>query len=642
MTFPPPRSAPRAADDVDPALAALRRHFGYDQFRGFQRQVIDHVTGGGDALVLMPTGGGKSLCYQIPSLLRPGVGVVISPLIALMQDQVGALRQNGLRAAFVNSTQSGRESWEVVQQARAGELDLLYMAPERILTDSSLALLSTLPVALFAIDEAHCVSQWGHDFRPDYMGLSALAERFPGVPRLALTATADAATREEIVQRLRLEKAQRFVAGFDRPNIRYRIIARDNPLQQLQTFLASEHPGDSGIVYRLSRAKVEETADWLVQQGWKALPYHAGLDAEIRRRHQERFLFEEGVIIVATIAFGMGIDKPDVRFVAHLDLPKSLEAYYQETGRAGRDGLPAHALLTYGAGDVGQLKRFIHASGAAEKIKRVELGKLQSLVQYCESLKCRRQTLLTYFGEEPPDFCGNCDACLTPGETWDGLVAAQKALSCVFRTGQRFGAGHLIDVLLGKPTEKVAQFGHDQISTFGIGGELTPAQWRSVFRQLTARGLLDVDVEGHQGLRLNEKSRPVLRGEQPIVFRRDAEGGRPPRRRPSEEPRGVSTPENAPREGTAVFASPARAAAAALSASSSGTRLWEALRAMRLELAKELGTPPFMIFHDATLRQIAEHRPATLEQLGEIHGIGVNKLKNYGQRVLRILADHRP
>ncbi|MBF0163780.1 MAG: DNA helicase RecQ [Magnetococcales bacterium] len=621
MTIVTPCISPHADDE--PALAVLRRHFGYEAFRGFQREVIGHVLAGGDAVVLMPTGGGKSLCYQIPSLLRPGVGVVVSPLIALMQDQVGALRQNGIRAAFVNSSLSGREVWQVINQARAGALDLLYMAPERIVLDSSLTLLDDIPVALFAIDEAHCVSQWGHDFRPDYLGLSVLAERFPDVPRIALTATADVPTRSEIVGRLRLERARMFVAGFDRPNIRYLVTPKENPRQQLKRFLESEHPGDAGIVYCLSRAKVEETAAWLVQHGWKALPYHAGLDSEVRRRNQQRFLFEDGVVVVATIAFGMGIDKPDVRFVAHLDLPKSLEAYYQETGRAGRDGLPANAFLTYGMEDVVLLRRLIESSEAEERFKRLEMRKLDALLGYCETTSCRRQVLRNHFGESAPTTCGNCDTCLSPVESWDGLVAAQKALSCVFRTGQKFGAVHLIDVLLGKQTERVLKFGHQQISTFGIGKELSSGQWRSVFRQLVAGGFLSVDVEGHGGLHLNENSRPVLRGEQPILFRNDPIPGTASRIKERKTDKR--------QERTRVAATPATPAE---------SDLWEALRAMRMELAREQNVPPYVIFHDATLREIAEVMPTTQEELAEVHGVGSSKLKNYGERVLQVVAAH--
>jgi len=605
----------------DAAMGVLRRYFGYEHFRGFQREVIEHVLGGGDALVIMPTGGGKSLCFQIPSLLRPGVGVVISPLIALMQDQVGALRQNGIRAAFINSSLSGWEVMQVVNEAQSGALDLLYMAPERILLDSSLDLLSRIPVVLFAIDEAHCVSQWGHDFRPHYLGLNVLAERFPNVPRLALTATADPPTRSEIIARLKLEGARQFIAGFDRPNIRYRVTIKDNPKKQLQTFLEQEHRGDSGIVYCLSRARVDEMARWMVAQGFPALPYHAGLDNETRRRHQERFIFENGTIMVATVAFGMGIDKPDVRFVAHLDLPKSLEAYYQETGRAGRDGLHADAFLTYGLEDVVLLRQLIEGSQAEERIKKIEHRKLESMIGFCETSHCRRRVLLGYFGDNHPHSCNNCDTCLTPVTTWDGLVVAQKALSCVFRTGQRFGAVHLIDVLTGKANEKVLKFGHDKISTFGIGKELTTNEWRSVFRQLVAGNYLEVDLEGHGGLRLCEASRPVLRGEQPVFFRTD-----------------VILPKKARKGSKPANTERARSLA---SHTSQQEGLWEALRSMRLELAKEQNVPPYVIFHDATLHEIVAAMPTTLDELGRIHGVGTRKLKNHGERVLQIVSAYR-
>lgn len=608
--------------DSDPAMVVLRRYFGFETFRGFQREVIDHVMQGGDAIVLMPTGGGKSLCYQIPSLLRNGVGIVVSPLIALMQDQVGALRQNGIRAAFINSSMSGGEVWEVVSQARMGELDLLYMAPERLLIESSLELLSQISIALFAIDEAHCVSQWGHDFRPDYLGLTILADRFPGIPRLALTATADVPTRSEITRRLRLENSRLFVAGFDRPNIQYRIAIKDNPKKQLKTFLENEHSGDAGIVYCLSRAKVEETADWLVDHGFKALPYHAGLDTGVRRQNQERFIFENGIIVVATIAFGMGIDKPDVRFVAHLDLPKSLESYYQETGRAGRDGLPANAFLTYGLEDVVLLRKFIENSKAEERIKQIEHRKLESLIGFCESVECRRRILLTYFGDNPPPTCNNCDTCITPVATWDGVVAAQKALSCVYRTGQRFGAVHITDVLTGKISEKITQFGHHRISTFGIGKELTTGQWRSVFRQLVASGYLEVDIEGHGGLRLCEASRPLLRGEQPIFFRKDADAPKPAAKK--KEQRVID-----------------KASSPMTSRVYGQSGLWKALRSMCIELGKQQGVPPFFIFNDTTLQEIVSTMPTTLEQLGQVHGVGTNKLKNYGQQVLQLVASFR-
>lgn len=609
----------------DPALALLQHYFGYENFRGLQRPVIDHVTSGGDAMVLMPTGGGKSLCFQIPSLLRQGVGIVISPLIALMQDQVGALRQNGIRAAFVNATLNSEEVWQVISQVKAGELDLLYMAPERILLESSLNLLASIPLALFAIDEAHCVSQWGHDFRPDYLGLSVLAQRFPGVPRLALTATADAPTRSEIIQRLQLQGARQFIASFDRPNIRYQVAAKNNAHQQLNQFLKDKHPDDAGIVYRLSRAKVEKTTTWLVEHGWKALPYHAGLDNEVRRRNQERFLFEEGIIMVATVAFGMGIDKPDVRFVAHLDLPKSMEAYYQETGRAGRDGLPADAFLTYGIEDIVLLRHLRESSQSVEEIKSIEQRKLDALVGYCETSHCRRRVLLHYFGEDPPQACGNCDTCLNPVATWDGLEAAQKALSCVFRTGQRFGAVHLIDVLTGQETEKVRKFGHQKISTFGIGKEFSSHRWRSVFRQLVAGGYLAVDAEGHGGLSLCESSRPILKGEHPIQFRQDAETPKPKERQHKERQHKEPRKEK-----------PSVKTTGGLNAG-----LWEALRAMRMELAKQQGVPPYVIFHDSTLQTIITAMPKTMEELAQVYGVGASKLKNYGEQVLRLLASYQ-
>src|SRR5512143_2062147 len=528
------------------AQQILRDTFGYTSFRGAQQAIVEHVVTGGDALVLMPTGGGKSLCYQIPALLRGGTGIVVSPLIALMQDQVDALKQLGVAAAFLNSSLDAETAREVSRQLLRGELKLLYVAPERLMTESFLNLLERLSsqgggrgckdaeasttthqqgnrIALFAIDEAHCVSQWGHDFRPEYRALTVLHERFPSVPRIALTATADAPTRREIVERLSLEQAEQFVSSFDRPNIRYRVTLKDNARKQLQTFLETEHPNDAGIVYCLSRKKVEETAAWLKEQGWDALPYHAGLDAAVRSKNQKRFLREEGVIMVATVAFGMGIDKPNVRFVAHLDLPKSMEGYYQETGRAGRDGLPANAWMAYGLGDVVSMRQMLLSGDAPEERKRVELRKLDALLGYCETTTCRHQSILRYFGEEHPGDCGECDNCLSPVDTWDATQAAQMALSCVYRTGQRFGVAHLIDVLLGKVTPNVEQFNHQQLSTFGIGKELAQQQWSSVYRQLVAAGFINVDMEAYGGLKLTEAARPVLRGEQAVWLRRDAE-----------------------------------------------------------------------------------------------------------------------
>ncbi|MBF0587541.1 MAG: DNA helicase RecQ [Magnetococcales bacterium] len=618
---PAAASDPTHAEGADPILAVLNDTFGYDAFRGFQRQVIDHVIAGQDALVLMPTGGGKSLCFQIPALIRRGIGIVVSPLIALMQDQVNALLLNGVRAAFINSTQEGFESAEVMRQARNGELDLLYMAPERLTMPGTLDFLSSLPVALFAIDEAHCVSQWGHDFRPDYLGLSVLADRFPGTPRLALTATADAPTRTEIIQRLRMDQAEIYVAGFDRPNIRYRVMPKDRPKEQLERFLSAEHEGDAGIVYCLSRRKVEDTADWLQARGYNALPYHAGLPHAMRQSHQDRFLREEGVIIVATIAFGMGIDKPDVRFVAHLDLPKNLEAYYQETGRAGRDGHPSTAFMTYGYEDVIMLRRWLVESNAEERIKRIENQKLDAILGFCETTSCRRQALLNYFGEEHHDRCENCDACLEPRKTWDGTVAAQKALSCVYRTGQRFGISYLVDVLLGKSTERIIQFNHHTLSTFGIGKEQGASQWRSVFRQLVAAGYLMVDFEGHGGLRLHEKSRDVLRGEREIRFTHD-----PKTKRKDEKASKVHRQQ--------------RAISKETNFEDAGDRdLFEALRELRLKLSQENNVPAFVVFHDATLVDIVKLQPQNLDELSMAHGVGAAKLKRYGNAVIKTVRE---
>ncbi len=594
------------------ALKILQTTFGYPKFRGEQAAVIEHVHKGGDALVLMPTGGGKSLCFQIPSLLRDGVGIVVSPLIALMQDQVDALTQAGVKAAFLNSSLDANEASKVEQQLLKGELDLLYVAPERLTTPRFLQLLARAKVSLFAIDEAHCVSQWGHDFRPEYVALSILHERFPDIPRIALTATADALTRTEIIQRLALDEARQFVSSFDRPNIRYRVTLKNSAREQLAEFLQEGHSGEAGIVYCLSRKKVEENAEWLNRQGFNALPYHAGLDASTRRNNQARFLREDGIIMVATIAFGMGIDKPDVRFVAHLDLPKSMESYYQETGRAGRDGEPAEAWLAYGIGDVVMLKQMIDNSEANEERKRVERNKLDALLGFCESTSCRRISLLGYFDEVRTTPCGNCDNCIEPPQTWDGTEAAKMALSCAYRTGQRFGAGHLTDVLMGKSTPKMTQWDHDRLPVFGIGKNYTTTQWQSVFRQLVAAGYLEADAEAYGGLKLTAASRPILKGEQTMAFRKDAD------KRNSKGKRSSSG---------ASVASPTDA-------------LWEALRAARLKLAQEQGVPPFAIFHDSTLRDMHATQPRTMEEMGDVVGVGEKKLEKFGKIFLAVIAEH--
>ncbi len=607
----------------DQAIHILRSVFGYDRFRPPQDEVVAHLIAGGDSLVLMPTGGGKSLCYQIPALVRYGTGIVVSPLIALMQDQVAALHQAGVRAAFLNSSQRADESRRVEAQFRAGELDLLYLAPERLLLDRTLDMLDGPPLALFAIDEAHCVSQWGHDFRPEYLQLSLLAERFPGVPRIALTATADERTRAEIVEKLALTDARLFISSFDRPNIRYRIHeGQGNAREQLLRFIRDEHPGEAGIVYCLSRQKTEDLAEWLTEKGVPALPYHAGLSAEVRAHHQSRFIGEEGLVMVATIAFGMGIDKPNVRFVAHLSLPKSVEAYYQETGRAGRDGLPADAWMSYGLQDVIMLRQMLAESGAAEAHKRVERHKLDAMLGLCELTGCRRQALLAYFGETLPQPCGNCDTCLNPPETWDASVVAQKALSCVHRTGQRFGVMYLIDVLLGKDDERIRRFGHDRITTFGIGTELDSKSWRGVFRQLIARGLLAVDVDGHGGLHLTDACRAVLRGEESLWLRREAAA---PAVRRSRTAR-----------------SPAARIAAADFSSAGDQELWTALRTLRMDLANAQNVPPYVIFHDATLAEMVRRRPQTLDELGALSGIGERKLAAFGDRFLEAIRSTTP
>ena len=591
------------------ALGVLGQVFGYGAFRGPQQDIVEHLIAGGDALVLMPTGGGKSLCYQVPSLVREGCGIVVSPLIALMQDQVDALRQLGVRAAFLNSTLSAEAAQQVEQDLRQGRLDLLYVAPERLLTPRFQHLLGQSRIALFAIDEAHCVSQWGHDFRPEYSQLTILHQRFPEIPRIALTATADQLTREEIIEKLALEEARVFLSSFDRPNIRYTVVEKDNPRQQLLEFLRRHHRGDAGIVYCLSRRKVEETAAWLAKQGIAAMPYHAGLDASLREKNQSRFLRDDGLVMVATVAFGMGIDKPDVRFVAHLDLPKSLEGYYQETGRAGRDGEPANAWMSYGLQDVILNREMIERSDAPDEIKRVERQKLDAMLGYCEAPRCRRQVLLNYFGEEA-GACGNCDVCLSPPDTWDATVEVQKALSTVYRSGQRSGANHIIDVLLGHDNPRLRETGHDKLSTYGIGKELSDAQWRSLLRQLVATGLLGVNEFG--GLYLMPECREVLRGERRLSLRRVRA-----------EP--VTTTSVASR----------RASRAAVA--EEDRPLWEALRACRKQLADEQNVPAYVIFGDATLLEMLEERPQSLRELREISGVGDRKLALYGAEFLEVL-----
>ncbi|MEO6942391.1 MAG: DNA helicase RecQ [Terrimesophilobacter sp.] len=597
------------------AVDVLHRVFGYGAFRGDQAEIIDHVIGVGDALVLMPTGGGKSLCYQIPALVREGTGVVISPLIALMQDQVDALAALGVRAAFLNSTQGAEERTRVERAYVAGELDLLYLAPERITVPSTGDLLDRGTIALFAIDEAHCVSQWGHDFRPDYLALSMLHERWPAVPRIALTATATEQTHQEIQKRLQLSHAKHFVASFDRPNIQYRIVPKDQPQKQLLELLRTEHAGDAGIVYCLSRASVEKTAEFLVEQGIPALPYHAGLDARVRAANQSRFLREEGMVMVATIAFGMGIDKPDVRFVAHLDLPKSVEGYYQETGRAGRDGLPSTAWLAYGLQDVMQQRRMIDQSEGDLAHRRRLGAHLDAMLALCETVQCRRMQLLAYFGETSTP-CGNCDTCLNPPESWDGTVPAQKLLSTVVRLqrerNQKFGAGHLIDILLGKQTPRVDQYEHDSLSTFGIGTDLSETEWRGVVRQLLAQGLLAVNSDGFGTLVLTDSSTRVLDGSRRVNLRRE--------------------PERAPKRSSRK----SRSAGADLPETLQP--VFEALRAWRAAVAKEQGVPAYVIFHDATLRELATRHPSSIEELGTVTGVGESKLAKYGEQLLDVLG----
>ncbi|CAM5250029.1 DNA helicase OS=Streptomyces alboniger OX=132473 GN=recQ PE=3 SV=1 [Streptomyces alboniger] len=621
-----PSAVPGAATGTvteSDALRTLHRVFGYDAFRGEQEAVIEHVVAGGDAVVLMPTGGGKSLCYQIPALVRPGTGIVVSPLIALMQDQVDALRALGVRAGFINSTQDFDERRVMEAEFLAGELDVLYLAPERLRLDATLDLLSRGKISVFAIDEAHCVAQWGHDFRPDYLALSVLGQRWPDVPRIALTATATHATHREITQRLGMPDARHFVASFDRPNIQYRIVPKAEPKKQLLSFLKEEHTGDAGIVYCLSRNSVEKTAEFLCKNGIEAVPYHAGLDGGTRAAHQSRFLREEGLVVCATIAFGMGIDKPDVRFVAHLDLPKSVEGYYQETGRAGRDGLPSTAWMAYGLQDVVQQRKLIQGGEGDEAFRRRAASHLDSMLALCETAECRRAQLLTYFGQEAgAERCGNCDTCLSPPETWDGTVAAQKVLSTVVRLqrerGQKFGAGQIIDILLGKKTAKVIQFDHDQLSVFGIGEELAEAEWRGVVRQLLAQGL--IAVEGEYGtLVLTEESGTVLGREREVRLRKE--------------------PKRAPAARASKGERKAKSAAAVAELPQEAVPLFEALRAWRAAQAKEQGVPAYVIFHDATLREIATLRPTAVGDLAGISGVGEKKRATYGEGVVGVVAD---
>ena len=596
-------------------LSYLQHFYGFDGFRDHQEEVIHRVLKGQHTLLVMPTGGGKSLCYQIPALMRSGLGIVVSPLIALMQDQVAGLNQLGIKAAFLNSSLHPQEQRIVEQRARDGELDLLYVAPERLLSTSFQHVLAHLDLALFAIDEAHCISQWGHDFRPEYMQLAEIRSQFPDLPWIAVTATADEPTQQEILKQLQIPQEGLTVTGFDRPNIRYTVILKKSPKKQLLSFIENEHRENSGIVYRFSRKKVEETAAWLQGEGYHALPYHAGLSNQERAKNQARFIQEERLIIVATIAFGMGIDKPNVRFVAHLDVPKSLEAYYQETGRAGRDGLPADAWMAYSLADIVAMRKLLEGSDAMEKQRWVEQHKLNQLFGFCETVRCRRQVLLNYFGQQYDEACGNCDTCISPVEQWDGTVAAQKVMSCIVRTGQRFGAGHIVDVLLGKESDKIKRFGHNALSTYGIGSELSAIEWRAVIRQLVAGDYLKVDVAGYGGIQLNPSCEPVLKGQQLVHFRKETQPQRKPRRPPFKtDPSIPERPDD--------------------------KQLFESLRRVRLELARNQGVPPYIVFGDATLQAMVQHRPTDKAAFSLLSGVGEVKLERYADDFILVIRDH--